>query len=111
MVEDGRAEGSSARGDGGQAAASFPLDADGTGSGSLLDSVQSTLLTKRFSDVCIPPVMSGLGVKILYYHTLQYCTASTEKHSHLQSMHARDDVRQTRELTYVIGHTNVRLLV
>ena len=108
---DGRAEGSSATGDGGQAGVSLMPDIDGTGSGSLLDSVQSTLLTKRFSDVCIPPVMSGLGVKILYYHTLQYCTASTEKHSHLQSMHARDDVRQTRELTYVIGHTNVRLLV
>ena len=46
VVGDGRAEGSSARGDGGQAAASFPLDADGTGSGSLLDSILATLWNK-----------------------------------------------------------------
>ena len=43
---DGRAEGSSAIGDGGQAAISFMLDVDGTGSGSLLDSILSTLLKK-----------------------------------------------------------------
>ena len=76
---DGRAEGSSATGDGGQAGVSLMPDNDGTGSGSLLDSVQSTLLTKRSSDVCVPPVMSGLGVKILYYHTLQYCTVKYRK--------------------------------
>ena len=46
MVGDGRAEGSSATGDGGQAAASFPLDADGIGSGSLLDSILATLWKK-----------------------------------------------------------------
>ena len=39
-------EGSSAIGDGGQAVASFPPDADGTGSGSLLDSVLATLWGK-----------------------------------------------------------------
>lgn len=59
-VGDGRAEGSSATGDGGQAGVSLMPDNDGTGSGSLLDSVQSTLLTKRSSDVCVPPVMLGL---------------------------------------------------
>ena len=41
---DGRAEGSSAIGDRGQAAISLTLDVDGTGSGSLLDSILSTLL-------------------------------------------------------------------
>ena len=41
---DGRAEGSSAIGDGRQAAASLMADVDGTGSGSLLDSILSTLL-------------------------------------------------------------------
>ena len=51
-VGDGTAEGSSAIGDGGQAAISLMPDADGTGSGSLLDSVLSTHLKK-----C--PVMSG----------------------------------------------------
>ena len=43
---DGRAEGSSTIGDGGQAAISLMPDVDGTGSGSLLDSVLSTLLKK-----------------------------------------------------------------
>ena len=45
-VEDGRAEGLSAVGDGGQAAISLMLDVDGTCSGSLLDSILSTLLKK-----------------------------------------------------------------
>ena len=43
---DGRAEGSSAVVDGGQVAISLMPDVDGTGSGSLLDSILSTLLTK-----------------------------------------------------------------
>ena len=43
---DGRAEGSSAIGDGGQAAISLMPDVDGTGSGFLLDSILSTLLKK-----------------------------------------------------------------
>ena len=43
---DGRPEGSSAIGDGGQAAVSLMPDVDGTGSGSLLDSILSTLLKK-----------------------------------------------------------------
>ena len=41
---DGRAEGSSIIGDGGQAAISLTPDVDGTGSPSLLDSILSTLL-------------------------------------------------------------------
>ena len=45
-MEDGRAEGLSAVGDGGQAAISLMLDVDGTCSGSLLDSILSTLLKK-----------------------------------------------------------------
>ena len=49
---DGRAEGSSAIGDGGQAAVSLTPDVDGTGSGFLLDSILSTLLKK--SDPVIP---------------------------------------------------------
>ena len=43
---DGRAEGTSALGDGGQAAIALMPDVDGTGSGSLLDSILSTLLKK-----------------------------------------------------------------
>ena len=43
---DGRAEGSSATGDGGQAAVSLTPDINGLGSGSLLNSIQSTLLKK-----------------------------------------------------------------
>ena len=43
---DGRAEGLSAIGDGEQAEISFLPEDDGAGSGSLLDSILSTLLTK-----------------------------------------------------------------
>ena len=43
---DGRAEGSSAIGDGGKADTSLTLALDGTGSGSLLDSILATLLKK-----------------------------------------------------------------
>ena len=43
---DGRDEGSSATGDGGQAEMSLMPDIDGTGSDSLLDSILSTLLKK-----------------------------------------------------------------
>ena len=50
---DDRAEGSSAIADGGQAAISLRPDVDGTGSGSLLDSILSTLLKKRSSDVWV----------------------------------------------------------
>ena len=46
-VGDGRAEGLSAIGDGGQAAMSLILNIDGIGSDSLLDSVLSTLLKKN----------------------------------------------------------------
>ena len=45
-MEDGGTEGPSATRGGGQAAISLMPDADGTGSGSLLDSVLSTLLRK-----------------------------------------------------------------
>ena len=48
---DGGAEGLPAIGDIGQAAISLMPDVDGTGSGSLLDSILSTLLRKRSSDV------------------------------------------------------------
>ena len=50
---DGRAEGLSAIGDGGQAAISLMPDVGGRGSGSLLDSILSTLLKKRSSDVWV----------------------------------------------------------
>ena len=52
-MEDGRTKGSSATGDGGQAAISLTPDVDDTGSGSLLDSILSTLFKKN------DPVMSG----------------------------------------------------
>ena len=45
-MKDGRAEGSSAIGNGGQAAISLTPDIGGTGSDSLLDSILSTLLKK-----------------------------------------------------------------
>ena len=50
---DGRAEGSSAIGDRGQAAISLTPDVDGTGSGSLMDSILPTLLKKRSSHVWV----------------------------------------------------------
>ena len=43
---DGKAEGSSAVGDRGKAAISLRPEVDGTGSGSLLDSILPTLLKK-----------------------------------------------------------------
>ena len=46
-VGDGRAEGSSVVGDRGQAAISLTPDVDGTGSGSLMVSILSTLLKKQ----------------------------------------------------------------
>ena len=49
----GSAEGSSEIGGGGQAAVSLPPDTDGTGSGSLLDSILFTLLKKQSSDVWV----------------------------------------------------------
>ena len=48
---DGRAEGSSAIGDGRQAAVSLTSDVDGTDSGSLPDSILTTLLKQGSSDV------------------------------------------------------------
>ena len=52
-VGDGRAEGTSAIGDGGRAAIALMPDVDGSGAGSLLDSSLSTLLKKRSSDVWV----------------------------------------------------------
>ena len=52
-VGHGRAEGLSAIGDGGQAAISLTPEGDGTGSGPVLDSILSTLLKKRSSDVWV----------------------------------------------------------
>ena len=48
-----RAEGSSARGDGGQAAVSLMPDTDGTRSGCVLDSFPATLLKKWSSDIWV----------------------------------------------------------
>ena len=50
---DGAAEGSSAIGDRRQAAISLMPDIDDTGSGSLLDSILSTLLKKQSSDIWV----------------------------------------------------------
>ena len=55
---DGTAEGSSAIGDGGQAAISLMTDIDNTSSDSLLDSILHTLLKKRTSDVWIVALFS-----------------------------------------------------
>ena len=48
---DGRAEGSSAIGDGGRTAISFTPEVDDTGSCSLLDSILSALLEKQSSEI------------------------------------------------------------
>ena len=55
---DGRAEGSSAIGDRGQAAISLTPDVDDTGSGSLLDSILSILLRKQSSDIWVVALFS-----------------------------------------------------
>ena len=52
-VGDGGAEALSATGDGGQAAIWFTPDIDGTGSGSLLDSILSTFLKKLSSGIWV----------------------------------------------------------
>ena len=54
---EGRAEGLSGVGDGGQATISLTSDTDGTGSGSLLDSILS-ILKRRSSDVWVADFIS-----------------------------------------------------
>ena len=54
---EGRAEGLSGVGDGGQAAISLTSDTDGTDSGSLLDSILS-ILKRRSSDVWVADFIS-----------------------------------------------------
>ena len=53
---NGKDEGSSAIGDGGQAVISFIPNVDGTGSGSLLETLLSTLLNKQSSDGLVVPL-------------------------------------------------------
>ena len=55
---EGRAEGPSAIGGGGQAAISLTADIDATGSGSLLDLILFTLLKNQFSDVWVVALFS-----------------------------------------------------
>ena len=57
-VEDGRAKGSLAIRDGGQAPVSLTPDVDGTSSGPMLDSILSTLLKKWSSDVWVADLFS-----------------------------------------------------
>ena len=52
-VGDGRAEGPTTVGDGGQAAVSLRPEVNDTGSGSSLSSILSTFLKKRSSDVWV----------------------------------------------------------
>jgi len=68
-VGDDRAEGSSAMGNGGQPAISLMPDVDGTGSGSLLDSIPSTL--------SIPDI---LGLKSSYCTTVLYTVLHSKVH-------------------------------
>ena len=63
-MEDARAEGLSAIEAGGQGAISLTPDIVGTDSGSLLDSILSTLLKKRSSDVWV--VTSFLAIIALF---------------------------------------------
>ena len=83
---DGRAEGSSAIGDGGQAEISLMPDLDGTGSGSLLVSILSTLLKKLSSDAWVPP---GLEIKILYYCTKVHKSTALCRECTQVTMYAR----------------------
>ena len=64
---DSRAEGSSATGDGGQAAVSLTPDADGTDSGSLLGSNQSSPLL----------LLDIMG--LMMHDCIQYCTLKSTK--------------------------------
>ena len=97
---DGRAEGTSAIGGERQAAVSLMPDVDITGSGSLLDSILSTLLKKQSSDVwivlialfflfisvpattplllCLLPDI--LGLKLKYYPTVLYIVLYRKEH-------------------------------
>ena len=111
-VGDGRAEGSSAIGDGGQAAISLMPDVDGIGSDFLLDSILSTLLEKWSSDAWVVVYQ----LHHCFYSCFQTCWASckntllysiqqsTQKHNPLKRMHPQDNVSQTHEPTYSIGH-------
>ena len=62
-VGDGRAEGSSAIGDGGQAATSLNPDTDGTGSGFLLNSILSTRFSKKNNDNSLISLSAVLGLR------------------------------------------------
>ena len=113
-VGEGRAEGSSAIGDGGQAAISLMPDVDGIGSDFLLDSILSTLLEKWSSDVWVVVYQ----LHRCFYSCFQTCWASckntllysiqqsTQKHNPLKRMHPQDNVSQTHEPTYRIGHVS-----
>ena len=48
---------------------------------------------------------AGLDIKILYYYTL-YSTIKYTKAQSLAEDYTCDNVHQTHELTYMIGHTN-----
>ena len=55
---DGRADRSSATGDGGQAEMSLMPDIDGTGSDSLLDSILSTPVKEQSGDIWVVTLFS-----------------------------------------------------
>ena len=59
-MRDGRAGGLSAVGDRGEAAISLTPDVDGTGSGSLLDSILSIVLKKQSGDVWVVALFFSL---------------------------------------------------
>ena len=54
---------------------------------------------------------SRTQLKWLSMHTWTYSTVqeSTQKHNQLQRTHTCDNVHQTRELTYMVGHVNGHL--
>ena len=94
-----------------------PLDVDGTGSGSLVDSVLSTVLKKRSSDAWV--VLQQLHcscfnacfwASCLEIKTMlsQHCTVKYTKAQLLvEDAHMCDNVHQTCQLTSMMGHVNM----
>ena len=65
-MRDGSAEGSAAAGDGGQAAVSLILDIDGTGSGSLLDSILPVVQPFSRVRLCATPWTAACQASLPY---------------------------------------------
>lgn len=94
-----------------------PLDVDGTGSGSLVGSVLSTVLEKRSSDAwvvlqqlhccCFNACFWASCLEIKTQCSTQHSTVKYTKAQVLvEDAHTCDSVHQTRQLTSMMGHVN-----